>query len=127
MKANKILKTIPELLFTLFATTMVFSNSGINYVYLFCVLLFIVFIVTQNRIMGICISALTLLISLYMMLAVFFEFRKFPTINAEALTLLGIGMLLFLTTLLCSIFMLKKYINKTTTNNQLDTKEASNA
>ena len=48
-----------------------------------------------------------------MMLAVFFEFRKFPIINTEALTLLSVGILLFLTTLLCSAFMLKKYINKT--------------
>jgi len=47
------------------------------------------------------------------MLAVFFEFRKFPIINTEALTLLSVGILLFLTTLLCSAFMLKKYINKT--------------
>ena len=125
MKWNKILNNIPELVFTLSATAMLFSNRGINYFFLVCVLLFLFLIITQNKIIGISIGVLTLLISLYMMLAVFFEFRKFPTINTEALTLIGVGMSLFLTTLLCSVFMLNKYFNKTTKNNKLDTKEVT--
>lgn len=124
MKLKNILKNFPELVFTLLAITMVFSNRGINYIFLICVLLFVLLILTQNRIMGICISVLTLLISLYMMLAVFFEFRKFPKVNIEALKLIGVGMSLFLTTLLCTIFMMKKYINKTIVENEPDTGRA---
>ncbi|MCB0736389.1 MAG: hypothetical protein KDC92_02665 [Bacteroidetes bacterium] len=65
---------------------------------------------TKNRIVGIVIPSILILISLYMLLALFSEFNEFETINAQALKLLAMGLTLFLGTITASVSMLYKYV-----------------
>lgn len=127
MNHRKLLRNIPEILLAILASTMVYTNGAINYIFLLAAILMVVLVITENRIMGMVMGSVTLLFSLFMMLAVFSEFAAFSKVNSEALTLVGVGVLLCLTTLFCAVFILKKYSNRSINHNQLATKDVFSA
>jgi hypothetical protein len=63
----------------------------------------------KNKIVGIAIPTLLIIVCLYMVLALVSEVREFPSFNSEVQTLLFVGLFYFLTTILLSIIMLYKY------------------
>lgn len=58
---------------------------------------------------GIVLPALLLFICFYMSLALMSEFREFPSINYDALVLLGVGSMFLVTIAASSILMMVKY------------------
>jgi hypothetical protein len=73
-------------------------------------LLVLVFqIIFKVRWLGVLIPGLLILISLYLLLALFSELSEFPSFNAEAQTLLFVGLGFLLSTLFISGVMIVKY------------------
>lgn len=106
-----IILNIPE--YALIAAVLFYWISAglvINYIAITLLAVIVFQIIFKNRIIGIIIPCLMILICLYMMLALFSEFREFPTFNSEAKTLLFVGLTYFLTTIMVSIIMLYKYV-----------------
>ena len=65
-------------------------------------------IVFKNKISGLVISALFLLINMLLLFALIFEFKEFPTFNSEAKQLLSGGLLIWLTNLFLGGLMFYK-------------------
>lgn len=67
-------------------------------------------IIFKNRITGIIIPSILLLLSAYLLLALFSEFKEFPSFNAEAQVFLFIGLGFLLGTITLSSIMLYRYL-----------------
>lgn len=66
--------------------------------------------IVKNRVTGIIIASLFLLINVLMLLAVISEFNKFLTTTSNAIQLLLIGFLIFGFNLAVSALMISKYL-----------------
>ena len=102
-------KNIPELLIVVIIIILIIGD-GISLPLLVLLGVISILILTQNEILGITIGVLITLLSLYMIASVWSEFSEFPVVNKEALILLGVGMLLFLSSLFFSVLMSAKYL-----------------
>jgi hypothetical protein len=65
----------------------------------------------KNKVFGTILGSLLILISLYMLLALFSELSEFNSFNSQAKTLLYVGLSYFLTTIAISVVMIYNNIN----------------
>ena len=75
-------------------------------------------IIFRNKVIGILIPCVLMLLSVYMILALFSEVNEFESFNSDAQRLLFIGLAYFLGTILISFLMIWKYLPKSS-NKQL--------
>lgn len=109
-KLKRIAFQVPEYL--LIASVIFYWGSagwGINYIAISLLAILVLQIIFKNRIIGIIIPSLLTLASLFLILAVISEFKEFPTVNAEAMKLLLVGLVYFTSTILVSGVMFYKY------------------
>ena len=71
-------------------------------------------IIFKNNIIGVLIPCILILLSMYMILALFAEVNEFESFNSDAQRLLFIGLAYFLGTILISFLMIWKYLVKLT-------------
>lgn len=69
-------------------------------------------IIFRNKVIGILIPCVLMLLSMYMILALFSEVNEFESFNSDAQRLLFIGLSYFLGTILISFLMIWKYLIK---------------
>lgn len=69
-------------------------------------------IIFKNKVVGILIPCVLILLSMYMILALFAEVNEFESFNSDAQRLLFIGLAYFLGTILVSFLMIWKYLIK---------------
>ncbi len=107
---KKIILSLPEYL--LIAAVLFYwisTGLAINYIAIGLLIAIVLQIIFKNTVIGIIIPCLLILTCLYMLLALFSEVREFPVFNSEAKTLLFVGLLYFLATILVSAIMIYKY------------------
>lgn len=108
---KKILLALPEyLLITSVLFYWISTGLALNFIAISLLTIIISQIIIKNKVIGIIIPSLLIILSLYMILAVISEVREFPSFNVEARTLLAVGLAYFLTTILISIIMIYKYV-----------------
>jgi len=121
MKSLNLKKTLPYLpeilLFIAIGISFLgelIETSGINYFMIACGLILSTLIIWKNKYFALSLSIILALVSLYMLLAVFSEYKKFPSGDRNGLQLLLAGGLIFISLLTVSIFLPRKYfaINK---------------
>ena len=71
-------------------------------------------IIFRNKVIGILIPCMLILLSMYMLLALFSEVNEFESFNSDAQRLLFIGLAYFLGTITVSFLMIWKYLIKST-------------
>lgn len=91
-------------LFYWWSTALIWNPVAIGLIALLTTQLFI-----KNRAIGIALSVILILLSFYMLLALFSEFKEFETVNSEARKLLTVGLALILGTMGMSTIMLYRY------------------
>lgn len=69
-------------------------------------------IIFKNKVVGVLIPCMLILLSMYMILALFAEVNEFESFNSDAQRLLFIGLAYFLGTILVSFLMIWKYLPK---------------
>ena len=109
-KLKQIALQIPEYL--LLAAVIFYWGSagwGLNYISIVLLVVLILQIIFKNKLVGIAIPSILIMTCFYMLLALFSEFREFPSFNKEAQTLLFVGLSFFLGTILVSGIMIYKY------------------
>lgn len=107
---KKIILSLPEYLLII-AVLFYWSSTGLvmNYIAIGLLIAIVLQIIFKNKVVGIALPCLLIVISLYMILAVISEVREFPSFNSDAQILLFVGLLYFLTTILVSAIMIYKY------------------
>ncbi|MFK7782831.1 hypothetical protein [Psychroserpens sp.] len=107
---NKIILNLPEYLL-IAAVIFYWMSAGlvINYIAIALILGIVLQMIFKNRVVGVVIPCLMILVCLYMILALISEVREFPSFNSDAQTLLFVGLLYFILTILASVIMLVKY------------------
>lgn len=103
-------RNIPEISLLVLCIGLMIAELKINTVLLTTSLVLVALIITQTRWIGLTLGIITTFLSLFMMLAVLSEFREFPTVNREAITLVSVGLAIFLATFALSVLMIIKYI-----------------
>ena len=108
-------KLVPEIYFLISVLFYWFSAAVfLNPVAITLMVIFILQLIFQNKSSGIIIALFLLPINLYMILAIVSEFNKFPVVNAEAKTLLCVGLLYFGLNIAMGIVMCIKYFSGNT-------------
>lgn len=107
---KKIILNLPEYLL-IAAVIFYWMSAGlvINYIAIALILGIVLQMIFKNRVVGVVIPCLMILVCLYMILALISEVREFPSFNSDAQTLLFVGLLYFILTILASVIMLVKY------------------
>ncbi len=110
-KAKQFLFKFPEyyllVLVILSGYTPPFSFNPVSIVLAAILILQIIF---RNKISGLIIAGIFLLINLYMFAALISEFNEFPEFNMDAKQLLFVGLSLWSLNMLASIVMIYKYV-----------------
>jgi len=88
------------------------TSNPFNWVAITLVAILVFQIIYKNKVLGIIISSVLILICCYMYLALFSELREFPTFNADVKELLFVGLFYLTTTLVVAGFMFFKYVRK---------------
>lgn len=107
---KKITLQLPE--FFLMAAILFYwlsTSTIINPIAIGLLLVLVFQIIFKNRIIGIAIPSLLILVSFYMLLALISEFNEFPTFNANAKELLFVGLTFFTSSIIISGIMIYKY------------------
>lgn len=107
---KKLVLEIPE--YFLIAAVLFYWVSTANALNLFAIsllILLILQIIFKNKILGTLIPIVLILACLFLLLALFSEFREFPSFNSEAKTLVFVGLTYFISTLFISGVMIYKY------------------
>lgn len=109
-KIKQILLASPEYLLIL-AVVFYWGTAGItvNPVAISLIVILILQIIFKNRILGLIIPSLLIIISLYMTMALLSELQEFQVFNAEARKLLFVGLLYIIFTVIISGLMIYKY------------------
>ncbi len=107
---KKAFLNIPEYLL-IAAVLFYWMSAGlvINYIAIVLLVMIIFQMIYKNKVIGIAIPTFLILTSLYMILALFSEVSEFPSFNAEAQTLLLVGLAYFFITIIASTIMIIKY------------------
>ena len=110
---KKLMKFIPEL-YLIIASIIYWELAGheINYIAITLIFILIVQLIVKNRISGLFIGTVMILINLYMFLALISELREFPTFNENAYKLLIYGFLYLGANLFMAVLMIEKYGKK---------------
>ena len=85
------------------------TGLAVNYIAIGLIIVLILQIIFKNRIVGIIIPSILVMISLYMLLALMSEFNEFPTFSSDAKELLVVGLSYFISTIIVSGIMIYKY------------------
>lgn len=113
---KKYVLALPEIILLGLTSYWLLENyiSGNHFnVFAFIVLIVLFLqVIFKNKYVGFFMAALISLFSLYMVLAVFSEFREFPAANYDAFQLLGFGLLLCFLGLSSAMLMFYKYLPK---------------
>ena len=88
------------------------TSNPFNLVAITLVTVLVFQIIYKNKILGIIISSILILICCYMYLALFSELREFPTFDADAKQLFFVGVSIFTGILVVAGFMFFKYVRK---------------
>lgn len=111
---EKIIPYLPEILLgTAIGISFIgelIETSNVNYFVFFCGLILSTLIIWKNKFFALTISIVLGVLSLYMMFAVFSEYREFPPGDRGGLELLVVGEVIFLSLLLISILLPGKYL-----------------
>ena len=73
------------------------------------IVILILQIIIRNRVVGLLIPSLLILISFYMLLALMSEFSEFSAFSADAKQFLLVGLSVFITSMIASGVMIYKY------------------
>ena len=84
------------------------TGLAVNYIAIGLIVL-ILQIIFKNRIVGIIIPIILVMICLYMLLALMSEFKEFLTFSSDAKELLFVGLSYFISTIIISGVMIYKY------------------
>ena len=113
---KKYLLILPELVILILSVLWFLDNyrvsSIINYYSLSVALIIILQMVFKFKIVGVAISLIIALFSLYMVLAVVSEFNDFPQVNFEALKLIVVGFYFCFLGFIAATIMAYKYVIK---------------
>ncbi len=96
----------------LIAATLFYYISAaviVNWFAVVLILLLVTLLITKNKILGVSIASLWILVNLFMVLALISEVSEFPEFNSDALQLLGVGSLFLGLNLIFSVMLLVKY------------------
>ena len=106
----KTVLSLPEYLL-IAAVIFYWMSAGlvINYIAISLLITIILQLIFKNKVIGILVPTLLIMICFYMILAVLSEVGEFPEFNSEAKTMLFVGLSYFLTTILFSLIMIYKY------------------
>lgn len=85
------------------------TANVLNPIAIVLILILVLQIIFKNKLVRLVIPSLLIVASLYMLLALFSEFREFPEFNSEAKTLLLVGLTYFLLTISVAGLMIYKY------------------
>lgn len=94
------------------------AGTVVNPIAIGLILVLVLQMIFKNRIVGILIPSLLIVISLYMLMALMSEFNEFPTFNSDAKQLLLVGLTFFISTMAVSVIMICKYSTFETKNDQ---------
>lgn len=98
-------------LFYWHSTSLIFNPVAIG------LLLILIFqIIFRNKVLGIILPCILIMLSLYMLLALRSELNEFKVFNNETQTLLAIGLLLFLSLIIVSFLMFFNYFRRFVNN-----------
>jgi len=105
-KLRHITSILPEYILLIAVIVFWISTKTILNPFAIGLVLIITFqIIYKNKIIGIVIPSILILISLYMLLALLSEFNEFPTFSYEAKKLLFVGLSIFVGTILIALLM----------------------
>ena len=85
------------------------TGLAVNYIAIGLIIVLILQIIFKNRIVGIIIPSILVMISFYMLLALMSEFNEFLTFSSDAKELLFVGLSYFISTIIVSGIMIYKY------------------
>jgi len=85
------------------------AGLAVNYIAIGLIMVLILQIIFKNRIVGIIIPSILIMICLYMLLALMSEFNEFLTFNSDAKELLFVGLSYFISSIIVSLIMIYKY------------------
>ena len=85
------------------------TGLAVNYIAIGLIIVLILQIIFKNRIVGIIIPSILVMICLYMLLALMSEFKEFLTFSSDAKELLFVGLSYFISTIIISGVMIYKY------------------
>jgi len=111
LKSKTLLLNIPEYL--LIGAVLFYwfsSGSFVNPLAWILIAVLVLQSILENRILGLLIPSLLMLLSFYMCLAVISEFNEFPNFSQEAAILLFTGLGLFVGIMALSVMMMAKYL-----------------
>jgi hypothetical protein len=103
---KKITKILPEM-FLLVGVILYWISASItiNPIAIILLLLIGLSLYLKNKVLNIITSGLFVLLSLWMILALFSEFREFDTGDVEGIKMLVFGFLIFIPTLISAVFL----------------------
>ena len=109
-RIKTVILQLPEYLLIV-AVVFYWFSAGlvVNYIAIGLIIVLILQIIFKNRIVGIIIPSILVMISLYMLLALMSEFNEFLTFSSDAKELLFGGLLYFISTIIVSGIMIYKY------------------
>lgn len=117
-----ILTWTPEVYFILSTIYYwVLTGTTINPVAIAFLALLILQITIRNKISGIIIATIFILLNIYMFFALLSEFYEFPIINTDAKRLLIVGSIYLGLNLVLAVLMLIKYLKKNSSALQVTT------
>lgn len=124
-KIKQLQKWIPELYLLLSATFYWVSTEKLfNPIGFFLLVVLTTLFLWRNEILGIIISSLFLILSLYMVLALISELNQFPAFNQDALVMFLVGGIWLSLNIILSITMIIKW-GKQASFSQIATTETS--
>ena len=109
-RIKTVILQLPEYLLIV-AVVFYWFSAGlvVNYIAVGLIIVLILQIIFKNRIIGIIIPSILVMICLYMLLALMSEFNEFPTFSSDAKELLFVGLSYFISTIIVSGIMIYKY------------------
>ena len=109
-RVKTVILQLPEYLLIAAVLFYWFSTGlAVNYIAIGLIIVLILQIIFKNRIVGIIIPIILVLICLYMLLALMSEFKEFLTFSSDAKELLFVGLSYFISTIIISGVMIYKY------------------
>jgi hypothetical protein len=114
LSLKKALSYLPEALLFIAAVLSflgeLIATSRINYFLISCMFMIITLIIWKNKYVALGMAIILGLVSCYMLLAVFSEYSEFASGDSNGLKLLLAGGSLFISLLVVSIFLPRKYL-----------------
>ena len=109
-RIKTVILQLPEYLLIV-AVVFYWFSAGlvVNYIAIGLIIFLILQIIFKNRIVGIILPSILVMISLYMLLALMSEFNEFLTFSSDAKELLFVGLSYFISTIIVSGIMIYKY------------------